>query len=82
MSKINPEFASSLSKAAPYVDFKALLNPEQYEACITTEGPVLIVAGAGTGKTNTLVKRVMYLVDVKKVDPEQGNTDCRAVHPG
>lgn len=55
----------------PKVDYKAILNDEQYEAVITTEGPLLIIAGAGTGKTNTLTKRVMYLIDKKNVLPQQ-----------
>ncbi len=72
MSKIDPAYMARISAGtASGIDYKSLLNPEQYEAVTTTEGPVLIVAGAGTGKTNTLIKRVMYLIDVKKVLPEQ-----------
>ena len=37
-------------------------NEEQKTAIMTTEGPVLIIAGPGTGKTYTLVKRISYLV--------------------
>lgn len=71
MSVIDPELLKNKKAKKLTCDYKAILNPEQYKACITTEGPVLIVAGAGTGKTNTLIKRVMYLVDVKHVDPER-----------
>lgn len=44
-------------------------NEEQRRAITTTEGPVLITAGPGTGKTFTLVKRVAYLILEKHVEP-------------
>lgn len=44
-------------------------NEEQKKAITTTEGPVLIIAGPGTGKTYTLVKRISYLVFEKEVEP-------------
>ena len=45
-------------------------NPEQKQAILTTEGPLLMIAGPGTGKTFTLVKRIAYLVVEKKVKPD------------
>src|SRR5919107_904845 len=51
-------------------DFAADLNPEQAAAAIHKEGPLLIIAGAGTGKTRTLVYRVAHLID-RGVAPER-----------
>ena len=46
-------------------------NDAQREAISTTEGPLLIIAGPGTGKTYTLVKRIVYLITEKNVLPEE-----------
>lgn len=46
------------------IDYRNLLNPAQYEAITSVNGPHLIIAGAGTGKTRTIVFRVAYLVEL------------------
>ena len=53
-----------------YYDF-GQANYEQREAILTTEGPVLMIAGPGTGKTFTLVKRITYLVIEEGVRPDE-----------
>lgn len=49
---------------------KSNANPQQQEAILATDGPVLIIAGPGSGKTFTLVERIVHLITEKGVAPE------------
>jgi len=51
------------------INYEEVLNPSQFEAVMTLEGPLLVIAGAGSGKTRTLVYRVARLVE-KGIPPE------------
>ncbi len=52
-------------------DILNILNPEQQKAVKTTDGPVIILAGAGSGKTRVLIHKVLYLMQEKNVLAER-----------
>lgn len=51
-------------------DILNTLNPEQKEAVLTTDGPLIILAGAGSGKTRVLIHKVLYLMQEKSIKGE------------
>ncbi len=51
-------------------DLLNLLNPEQQKAVAATDGPMIILAGAGSGKTRVLTHKVCYLIAEKQVSPD------------
>lgn len=53
------------------MELKKLLNPEQYEAATTIDGPLLILAGAGSGKTRVLTYRIGHMIKDLGIYPSQ-----------
>ena len=69
--RMSVEYVLKRSSASPEatIDYRGSLNDEQYAAVTAKPGPILVIAGAGSGKTRTLTYRVAYLIE-NGVEPE------------
>ena len=66
---LQPQSFDNISELSPSSEWLEMLNKEQKEAVTTTQGPVLVLSGAGTGKTKVLTTRLTYILSKHLAQP-------------